>query len=308
MAGDGQAARIERIEHDGTFRQLAGLLHHRRADRPPSPGRPGRCASRRTRRAPRRSPVPARSRAARYSPAMHERLALHPSDQRDRAQHQVVGGGVHRRPAGAALGLDQQDLRIDLRHDLGGDLVLQRQQIVGLAVEPPRPHHLIAGPQVEQPHRDAQPVAHPLDRAVQQEVDAEGAPDRRLVACLGGEAGQRVGRDDEHPAEPRQRRGDLLGEAGREMRLLLGGADELQRHDADMGAAAGRPDLLRAAAPGSAAVRRVPRRPSLGGGGGAGGRSGIRLPEGPRISASSFCVSGDGEASSRSASTARQRS
>ena len=35
---------------------------------------------------------------------------------------------------------------------------------------------------------------------------------------------------------------------GGEMRLLLGRADKLQRHDADMGAAAGRPDLLRAAA------------------------------------------------------------
>ena len=83
---------------------------------------------------------------------------------------------------------------------------------------------------------------------------------------LGGKARQRVGGDDEHPAEAGQRRGDLLGEAGRQMRILLGGADELQRHDADMGAAAGRSESPASAAPGSAAVRRAPSAAGSGGG------------------------------------------
>ena len=49
---------------------------------------------------------------------------------------------------------------------------------------------------------------------------------------------QRTGRDQEHPAEPRQRRGDLIGEPGGQMRLRLAGADQLQRQHADPRAAA----------------------------------------------------------------------
>ena len=206
--------------------------------------------------------------------------------QRQRAQHQIVGAGVGERARGDALRLDQQDFRVDLRHHLGGDLVLQRQQVVRLAIEAPCPDDLVAGAQIEQPQRDAQPVAHLLDRAVEQEVDAEGAADGDLVALLVGEARQRGGGRHEHPAEPRQRRGDLLGEARAEMGFVLGDADKLQRQHADMGAAAGA--VPAAPRPRRSAPRQSPRATALRGAGGrrADARAGRGRGSRPAASAS----------------------
>ena len=70
-------------------------------------------------------------------------------------------------------------------------------------------------------------AADALDGAVQQEMDVEGAADLHLVARLGGVARQRAGRDQENPAETRQRRRDLVGQAGGKIRLGLGRADHL---------------------------------------------------------------------------------
>ncbi len=107
-------------------------------------------------------------------------------------------------------------------------------------VEAMRPHDLVARTQVEQAERDAKPAGNPLDGAIEQEVDAEVAADRGLVAALRGEAGQRAGGHQEDPAKARQRGGDLVGEPGRKMRLVLGGADQLHRQHAHPRAAAGR--------------------------------------------------------------------
>ena len=155
-----------------------------------------------------------RDRLAQQFAGLHELRPLQPRQQRQGAQHQLIGGGVGERPGGHALPLDQQNFGVDLGRHLRRHLVLQRQQLLQFAVEPPRPHNLVAGAQIQQPQRHPQPVRHTVDAAVDQEVDAEGAPDRRLVAGLGGEARQRTGRHQEHPAEPRQGGGDLVGEAG----------------------------------------------------------------------------------------------
>ena len=72
---------------------------------------------------------------------------------------------------------DQQNFGIDLRDHLGGDLTLKREQIGRLAFEAPRPGYLIAVAQVEQPDGDTNPVAQLQDRAVDHEVEAEGATD-----------------------------------------------------------------------------------------------------------------------------------
>ena len=66
---------------------------------------------------------------------------------------EVVGGSRLWITGGAAPSLDPDDLGIDLRHDLLRDLVLQRQQVVRLAIEPLRPDDLVAGTQVEQAKR-----------------------------------------------------------------------------------------------------------------------------------------------------------
>ena len=111
-----------------------------------------------------------RDRLRQILPGARETLPFEAGHQRDRSQHQVIGRRVHVRPRGAAPRLDEQNFRVDLGHHFGRDLILHRQQIMRLAIEPPRPHHLIAGPQVEQPHRDAQPLAIALDRPVQQKI------------------------------------------------------------------------------------------------------------------------------------------
>ena len=86
--------------------------------------------------------------------------------------------------------------------------------------------------------------------------------------------------DQEHPAEPGQRRGDLVGEAGRQVRIVLGGADQLQRQHADTGAAAGdcgscgRGSQVGPPARGCRADRRVPRARRCGR-----PRAAMRLPE-----------------------------
>jgi len=97
---------------------------------------------------------------------LHERRLLQPQDQRHGAQHEVVGIGVLRRTRGHPLRLDQQDFRIDLRHDLGRHFILQRQQIVGLAIEAARPDDLVVRPQIQKPQADPDLVASPLHRTI----------------------------------------------------------------------------------------------------------------------------------------------
>src|SRR6185437_6179960 len=79
---------------------------------------------------------------------LYERVMLHAPHQRYGAQHQVVGGGADGAAAAAAPCFDQQDFRIDLRNDLGGDLILQRQQVVGFAIETSSPNDLVVGAEV----------------------------------------------------------------------------------------------------------------------------------------------------------------
>src|SRR5947207_1034272 len=78
----------------------------------------------------------------------------------------------------ASLRFEQQELGIELAYHFLGDFILNREQIIRLPVEPPRPDDLVAGPQVEQTQRDAQLVPIALDRPVEQEVDTERPPDR----------------------------------------------------------------------------------------------------------------------------------
>ena len=113
-----------------------------------------------------------------------EAIIREPCDEQHRAQDELPGRSSGIRTGGAAFRLDQQHDRIDLSRGFARDFLLDRQQIVRGPVEPSRPDHLIIGPQIEQPQRDAQLVAAALDRAVQKEIDAAPAPYRGPIVAF----------------------------------------------------------------------------------------------------------------------------
>ena len=181
MPGDGERARVLGIEHDGAGRQPGGFDDDRgrvagpglqEQDDVPAgqPGVRGRVVGL------------LRDRPAQQVAGLHELRPVEPRHQREGAQHQVVGGGVAGRAGGGALRLDQADLGVDARRHLGRHVVLQRQQVGHVAVEPVRPHDLVAGAQVEQAQRHAQALGQPAGscrRAGSRCWRRAGSPPRR---------------------------------------------------------------------------------------------------------------------------------
>ena len=137
---------------------------------------------------------------------------------------------------------------------------------------------------------------------------------RRIAASSRDSATNRregTARNHEQPTESGQCGGDLVGESGRKVRLLLRRPDELKRQDANLRAAPAwrrAPRFVRPAKwhalPGQMKSSPLASAGRVGAGCGRGGA----FAPGPRISASSRCVSTEGAASSMSARTARQRS
>ena len=173
---------------------------------------------------------------------------------RHAAQVVVVGVQAFRRLALGALDLGPFELRRDRADDAFRDLVLQFEDVVERAFEALRPE-MRAGRGVDQLPGDAHPVAGLAHAAFQHVAHAKLAADLLHVhgPALVGEA--RIARDDEQPADARQRGDDVLDHAVGEIFLLGVAAQVLERQDGDGG-------LVwqgeRGAAPsaGSAAVRR----------------------------------------------------
>ena len=189
MPGDGEGLGILRIEQDGALGETPGIGHHL--------GRVMRPALADQEHLPEREPRMPRGviRLLHRGPAqqfagLHEQRLFQPGDERNGAQHEIIGRRVLRRPADHALRLDEQDFGVDLGHHLGGDVVLQSQQVMAFTVEAAIPDHLVPGAQVEQAQRNAQPSAGAQHGAVEQEVDAEVAADCRFVARARGKPGQ----------------------------------------------------------------------------------------------------------------------
>jgi hypothetical protein len=100
-------------------------------------------------------------------PGLHKRPLLHPPDQGNRAQHQVIGCRIGLSTAHASPSFDQEDFWINLRGNPGGDFLLQRQQVVILAVESPCPDNLVFRPQIQKLQANTDFVAGPLYRTIQ---------------------------------------------------------------------------------------------------------------------------------------------
>ena len=122
----------------------------------------------------------------------------------------------------ALLGADQRDPH--LVDDLGGDLGLDLEDVVDLAVEGLRPQLRVVG-DADQLRRDADAVlavrgTGPAHGAFHHVVDAQVLGDlphglARAVVLGGAGAG-----DDAEAADRGQAAGDLLGHAGREVGLF----------------------------------------------------------------------------------------
>ena len=155
MAGDCQRLAVLRVQRDGAVGEAAGFDHRRLwvrrpalADQEHQPvGEPRMC---------RRVVRFLRNGVAQQFAGLHERLPVQAADQRDGAQHQIVAGGIERRALGDALRFDEQDFRVDLGDDLGGDFVLHGQQVVHFPIEAAGPDDLVADAQIQQAQRDAQ--------------------------------------------------------------------------------------------------------------------------------------------------------
>ena len=145
---------------------------------------------------------------------------------RHAAQIVVVGVEALGRLALRALDLRPLQLRRDRADDARGDLVLQLEDIVERAFETVRPE-MRPGRGIDELPGDAHPVRGLAHAAFQHVAHAQLATDLLHVdrPALVGEA--RIARDDEQPANARQRRDDVLHHAVGEV-LLLGVAAQVQ--------------------------------------------------------------------------------
>ena len=148
-------------------------------------------------------------------------LFIRPSARTTSPQASTLSGCL---PAGpeSLLGVE---MRLDRGHDLLGDVVLHREDVVQLAVVLLGPD-VLAAPGVDQLAGDAQPPAGRAHAALQHVAHAEVARDLAHVdrAALVGEG--RVAGDHEQPAQPGERGDDVLGDAVGEI-VLLGIAAEI---------------------------------------------------------------------------------
>ena len=153
-------------------------------------------------------------------------------EQRQAAQVQIVRLEVcGRRPRqGLALGAQQLDLQ--RAHDAAGDLVLDREQVGQRPVVALGPD-LTAGGSVDQPRRDAHPVASPAHAAVEDVAHLEpGAGRHRVLRRLAhGEA--RRARGHEQAGDLGQLGDQILGHAGAEIVLARILREILERQHGD---------------------------------------------------------------------------
>ena len=161
-------------------------------------------------------------------------LRAQPPEVRQCAHDQIPGiEAVWRLPA-SPCGLGRQDLRLDRPNDAVGDVVLQLENIEQLAIVSLRPQ---MGPLrgVDQLAGDPDRVGRLAHAAFQHISDAQLARDLANIdrLALVGECG--ISRDDEEPRLTRECRDDVLGEAVREVFLLLVAAHVLKRQDGDRG-------------------------------------------------------------------------
>ena len=244
MPGDGQRPRIGAIEPHGALGQFAGP-RHRRIARQRRVGRSGPALAD-------QKDVPIGQPGMRRGIGRVEQYGAFqglPGGDKggflklvkcgDRPQHEVIGGGRAGGPQPGAAAFVLHQLRVDLRHRLGRDFVLQRQQVIGIAVEAAGPDHLAhwnpahrsaiarggaerqmcPTAQVQHAQADANPGrppldCRPLDRALQQKVEVESPPAGAGIGRNGAGDRRHAGAgDQEQPAEARQRRGDLVGQA-----------------------------------------------------------------------------------------------
>ena len=193
--------------------------HHRARDRPPSPGRPGTRASRRTRHMRRRSPAPVRWRAPGSSPACMNGSRSSRAISGQRAQHQVVGGR-HRSAAARRCAWPRS------AGFPGRSAPRPRRRSRPAATAGRSPGDRTAAPRPPGCRRAGRAGAAVMRSRLRSfwivPSSRKSMPKvRRMALSSRVSAAKRASEvedDHEHPAEPRQRRGDFLGQAGRQMR------------------------------------------------------------------------------------------
>ena len=144
---------------------------------------------------------------------------------RHAAQVVVVGVEAFRRLAPCALDLRPLELRGDCPDDARGQLILQLEDVVEGAFEAVGPD-MRPGRRIDELARDAHAVRRLAQAALQHIAHAELAAHLLRIhgSALVGEA--RVARDDEEPADARQRRDDVFHHAIGEI-VLLGVAAQI---------------------------------------------------------------------------------
>ena len=159
----------------------------------------------------------------------HAVLPRHAPVMRQRAHHQIPGVHAVRRLALRAEAFRRVELRLDRRHDVFGDLVLHGEHVGDLAIVALRPQ-VCAGRDVVELRRDAHAAAFLAHAAFDHVAHAELLGDLLHVHGLALVDEGRVARDDEEPAQLRERRDDVLADAVGEI-LLLGLAAEVRERE-----------------------------------------------------------------------------
>ena len=130
------------------------------------------------------------------------------------------------------------EMRLDRGDDLLGDVVLDGEDVLQLAVVFLGPD-VLAGLGVDQLAGDADAPARRPDAALQHVAHAEFAGDLPHVHGFALVDEGRVAGDDEQPAQARERRDDVLGDAVGEVILLGIAAHVGEWQDGDRGLAEG---------------------------------------------------------------------
>jgi hypothetical protein len=162
-------------------------------------------------------------------------FAVHPVDEIEGTNHQAPGIDAL---GGLALGTEPFDgieMRFHSGHDALRDVVLDREDVLQLPIVSLGPD-VVAGFRVDQLARDANAPARGPDAAFQHVAHAQGARDLAYVDCRTPVNEGRVAGDDEQPAQTRQRRDDVLGDAVRKMILARIAAHVGERQHSDGGA------------------------------------------------------------------------
>jgi len=173
-----------------------------------------------------------RDRLLKQSQRLKDSLFRYWKETRKRAQIEIIGAEVGRRPRGGSVNFGRLQCRLDDAGDTDGDFVLKFEHVFERAIEAVGPE-MRSSLGVNQLRGDAHPVPALADRAFEDIADAEFAADLLHVDRLALVGEGRIPGDDEEPANTGEGRNDLLDHPVDEIFLLRVAAHVGERQHRD---------------------------------------------------------------------------